>query len=76
MEYPAAGRQKSAPRRDLPYGSRNWRVVSVGLAGLHAAAVLVHHFILRDEVLGTMAPAFRRAQALLTLALAKSQRLR
>lgn len=30
------------------------------LAGLHAAAALVHHFILRDDVLETMAPAFRR----------------
>jgi cytochrome b561 len=31
-----------------------------GLAGLHAAAALVHHFILRDDVLEAMAPAFRR----------------
>ena len=30
------------------------------LAGLHAAAALVHHFVLRDDVLETMAPAFRR----------------
>jgi cytochrome b561 len=30
------------------------------LAGLHAAAALVHHFILRDDVLQTMAPVFRR----------------
>lgn len=30
------------------------------LAGLHAAAALVHHFILRDDVLETMAPALRR----------------
>jgi superoxide oxidase len=30
------------------------------LAGLHAAAALVHHFILRDDVLEAMAPAFRR----------------
>lgn len=30
------------------------------LVGLHAAAVLVHHFILRDDVLEAMAPAFRR----------------
>jgi cytochrome b561 len=33
------------------------------LAGLHAAAALVHHFILRDDVLETMAPAFRRRGA-------------
>lgn len=32
----------------------------VALAGLHAAAALVHHFILRDDVLQTMAPVFRR----------------
>jgi superoxide oxidase len=31
------------------------------LAGLHAAAALVHHFILRDDVLETMAPVFRRS---------------
>jgi superoxide oxidase len=30
------------------------------LAGLHAAAALVHHFILRDDALEAMAPAFRR----------------
>jgi superoxide oxidase len=30
------------------------------LAGLHAAATLAHHFILRDDVLEAMAPAFRR----------------
>ena len=30
------------------------------LAGLHAAAALVHHFIWRDDVLEAMAPAFRR----------------
>ena len=30
------------------------------LAGLHAAAALVHHFMLRDDVLEAMAPAFRR----------------
>jgi superoxide oxidase len=30
------------------------------LAGLHAAAALVHHFILRDDVLEAMAPVFRR----------------
>ena len=30
------------------------------LAGLHAAAALVHHFILRDDVLQAMAPAVRR----------------
>lgn len=31
------------------------------LSGLHAAAALVHHFILRDDVLETMAPVFRRS---------------
>jgi cytochrome b561 len=31
------------------------------LAGLHAAAALMHHFILRDDVLEAMAPAFRRS---------------
>jgi cytochrome b561 len=31
------------------------------LAGLHAAAALVHHFILRDDVLEAMAPVFRRS---------------
>jgi cytochrome b561 len=31
------------------------------LAGLHAAAALVHHFILRDDVLEAMAPMFRRS---------------
>ena len=30
------------------------------LAGLHATAALVHHFILRDDVLEAMAPPFRR----------------
>jgi len=30
------------------------------LVGLHAAAALVHHFILRDDVLEAMAPAWRR----------------
>src|SRR5580704_4552280 len=30
------------------------------LAGLHAAAALVHHFILRDDVLEAMAPVFQR----------------
>ena len=30
------------------------------LAGLHAMAALVHHFILRDDVLEAMAPALRR----------------
>jgi superoxide oxidase len=29
------------------------------LVGLHAAAALVHHFILRDDVLEAMAPVFR-----------------
>ena len=42
-----------------------------GLAGLHAAAALVHHFILRDHVLEAMAPAFRRRGTPLTHALAK-----
>jgi len=41
------------------------------LAGLHAAAALVHHFILHDDVLLAMAPAFRRRGAPLTHALAK-----
>jgi superoxide oxidase len=35
------------------------------LAGLHAGAALVHHFILRDDVLETMAPAFRRKRPLI-----------
>lgn len=29
-------------------------------AGLHAAAALVHHFVLRDDVLATMLPFLRR----------------
>ena len=29
------------------------------LVGLHATAALVHHFVLRDDVLETMAPVFR-----------------
>jgi cytochrome b561 len=33
------------------------------LAGLHAAAALVHHFILRDDVFEAMAPVFRRTGA-------------
>lgn len=33
------------------------------LAGLHAAAALLHHFILRDDVLEAMAPAFPRRGA-------------
>jgi cytochrome b561 len=41
------------------------------LAGLHAAAALVHHFILRDDVLEAMAPAFRRTGTPLTHAPAK-----
>ena len=41
------------------------------LAGLHAAAALVHHFILRDDVLEAMAPAFRRKGTPLTHAPAK-----
>jgi cytochrome b561 len=41
------------------------------LAGLHAAAALVHHFILHDDVLEVMAPAFRRRATPLTRALAK-----
>ena len=36
----------------------------LALAGLHAAAALVHHFILRDDVLEAMAPAFRRRHPL------------
>jgi cytochrome b561 len=32
----------------------------LALASLHAAAALVHHFILRDDVLVAMAPVFRR----------------
>jgi superoxide oxidase len=40
------------------------------LAGLHAAAALVHHFMLRDDVLEAMAPAFRGRHPL-THALAK-----
>jgi len=43
----------------------------LALAGLHAAAALVHHFILRDDVLEAMAPAFRRSDTLLTHAPAK-----
>jgi superoxide oxidase len=35
-----------------------WCVIA--LAGLHAAAALMHHFILRDDVLETMAPVLRR----------------
>jgi superoxide oxidase len=35
----------------------------LALAGLHAAAALVHHFILRDDVLEVMAPAFRRSRS-------------
>jgi cytochrome b561 len=31
----------------------------IGLVGLHATAALVHHFILRDDVLEAMAPVFR-----------------
>ena len=31
------------------------------LVGLHATAALVHHFVLRDDVLETMAPVFRQA---------------
>ena len=41
------------------------------LAGLHAAAALVHHFILRDDVLEAMAPAFRRRGTNLAHALPK-----
>ena len=33
------------------------------LAGMHASAALIHHFILRDDVLETMAPALRRRVA-------------
>jgi superoxide oxidase len=35
----------------------------LALAGLHAAAALVHHFILHDDVLEVMAPAFRRSRS-------------
>jgi cytochrome b561 len=31
----------------------------IGLVALHATAALVHHFILRDDVLEAMAPVFR-----------------
>jgi cytochrome b561 len=41
------------------------------LAGLHAAAALVHHFILRDDVLQAMAPALQRRGTPLTHAPAK-----
>jgi superoxide oxidase len=34
------------------------------LVGLHATAALVHHFVLRDDVLEAMAPVFRRASTL------------
>jgi superoxide oxidase len=33
------------------------------LASMHALAALIHHFILRDDVLETMAPALRRRVA-------------
>jgi superoxide oxidase len=33
------------------------------LASMHASAALIHHFILRDDVLQTMAPALRRRVA-------------
>ena len=35
----------------------------IALAGMHAFAALIHHFILRDDVLETMAPALRRRAA-------------
>jgi len=35
-------------------------VVFGGLVGLHAAAALMHHLALRDDVLELMAPVFRR----------------
>ena len=38
----------------------------IALVGLHATAALVHHFILRDDVLETMAPVFRRRDARLS----------
>jgi cytochrome b561 len=38
-----------------------WCVIA--LAGLHATAALIHHFILRDDVLEAMAPVFRRRGA-------------
>jgi superoxide oxidase len=41
------------------------------LAGLHAAAALVRHLILRDDVLEAIAPAFRRRGTPLTHARAK-----
>src|ERR1700757_2589688 len=43
----------------------------IALAGVHAAAALVAHFILRDDVLEAMAPAFRRKGTPLTDAPAK-----
>jgi superoxide oxidase len=36
----------------------------LALAGLHAAAALAHHFILRDDVLQAMAPPLRRREPL------------
>jgi superoxide oxidase len=38
-----------------------WCLIS--LAGMHALAALFHHFVLRDDVLETMAPALRRRVA-------------
>jgi cytochrome b561 len=35
----------------------------IALASMHALAALIHHFILRDDVLETMAPALRRRVA-------------
>lgn len=35
----------------------------IGIVGLHATAALVHHFILRDDVLEAMAPVFRHRGA-------------
>jgi cytochrome b561 len=62
--------------RDLPLVEIFRTVHEIGawclfaLAGLHAAAALAHHFILRDDVLEAIAPALRRRR-FLTHALAK-----
>ena len=56
-------------RRDLALAGAFHEVHEIGawclvaLAGLHATAALVHHFILRDDVLEAMAPVFRRRGA-------------
>jgi cytochrome b561 len=36
----------------------------IWLAGLHGAAALFHHFILRDNILASMLPAWMRSPAL------------